>query len=438
MVDDIKSQYSELNDKYNFLTVETEIFPEKSGKLDGYTVSLKDAVWVKDVESCASSDILRGFKPVEHSTVALKILENGGTIIGKTVQDEFGFGGFSTNVGSTFTVPKNPYDVERSTGGSSGGAAVAASVIPKHIAISESTGGSIVTPAAFCGVVGMCPTYGRVSRYGLISYAASLDKIGVMGKTVYDAALGLEVISGIDSKDETSADVPVDWYTSFDSDFSGKKIAVLYYEGINPEIDSRTKEIIEKLNERNISYEIIKMPFMQKYALSTYYIIAMSEASTHLACLCGLRYGASSELTGNYDSYFSEVRTKNFGEEAKRRLMLGTFTRMSGHRGQYYVKALKVRTKIIQEYKKVFDEFEAIICPTTPFVAPKFDEIKKLTPVENYTADFLTVGPNLAGLPHLTVPIQKENELPMGIMIIGNHFEEKKILSLGKIVEELR
>jgi len=414
-----------------------EILPKKEGKLSNYTFSIKDAIWVKDVETCASSDILKGFYPVENATVVQKIIDNGGRIIGKAVQDEFGFGTFNTNVGNYFNVPKNPIDEKRATGGSSGGCACATKLIDNHISIAESTGGSIVTPASFCGVVGLCPTYGRVSRYGLISYASSLDKIGVMSKKVFESSLTLEFISGKDKKDETSSNESIIKYSDFTNLIRPKKIGLIDLEGIDKEVSEDFLEIVEKLKKSNIVIEKINLPYVQKYALSSYYIIAMSEASTNLACLCGLRYGSQLDITNDYEEYFKTVRTKFFTKEAKRRIMIGTFARMSSQRDDYYIKALRIREKIIQEYKEIFKNYDLLISPTTPTKAPLFEDIKKLTPLQNYAMDFLTVGPNLAGLPHISIPILKNNKLPSGFMIIGNHFEEKKIIDFGKIVEDL-
>lgn len=415
-----------------------EISPKNSGKLSDYTFSIKDAIWVKDIECCASSDILRNFKPVENATVVQRVLDNGGKILGKAVQDEFGFGSFNMNVGSTFNIPKNPLDVNRATGGSSGGCACAANLIDNHISIAESTGGSIVTPASFCGVVGLCPTYGRVSRYGLISYASSLDKIGIMSKNIFESALTLELISGDDIKDETCSKKPKENYSDFTNIVKPKKVGILNFSDIDKEVKAEFLEKIEQLKKTGISFEEVDMPYTQKYALSSYYIIATSEASTNLACLCGLRYGNNLELSDNYDEYFKKVRTKFFTKEAKRRILLGTFARMSSQRDDYYIKALKIREKVISEYKKIFENFDCLVSPTTPKKALLFTEIEKLTPLENYALDFLTVGPNLAGLPHVSVPILKNKELPSGFMIIGNHFEEKKIIDFAKIVEDLK
>ncbi|MFW5852524.1 MAG: amidase family protein [Nanoarchaeota archaeon] len=433
-----------IDDKHKIFTTTCDVHEKQKGPLSKYTVSLKDALWLEGIETTASSAILKGFKPVEHSTVAEKILDAGARIVGKTVQDEFGFGTFSVNVGYNHKVPLNPYDVERCAGGSSGGAAVAAALIDKHISIAESTGGSIVTPASFCGVVGICPTYGRVSRNGLITYSSSLDKIGTMSKKVYESALMLEVISGLDARDETSADAPVEKFSDATEDSLEKtknmKIAILETPGINEEIMKKFEDTISCFSKAGVKFEKIKLPYMSKYALSAYYIIAMSEASTHLACLSGLRYGKGEKLDESafYNEYFEAVRTKNFNDETKRRILLGTFTRMSGYRGEYYMKALKVRKKIIDEYKEVFKKYDAITLPTAPVFAPKFSEINKMSLFEIYNLDYLGVGPNLAGLPHISVPINKDGELPCGILFVGDHFSESKLISLGSAVEVLQ
>ncbi|MFW6230649.1 MAG: amidase family protein [Nanoarchaeota archaeon] len=425
------------DDQFHAFIVQTDIPPEKDGILSGYTVSLKDAIWVKDIESTATSDILRSFRPVEHSTVAKRILESGGRIIGKTVQDAFGFGSYGTHVGHGYEKPLNPYDTSRAAGGSSGGAAVAAASIKDHIAIAESTGGSIVTPAAFCGVVGFCPTYGRVSRYGLISYASSLDKIGVMGKGVEETAIGLQAIAGKDAKDETCIPMEGEKYISKEPAFD-KMIGVLHFDGVDEQIQKRCDTIIGKLKEKGATIKEIDLPFTKKYALSAYYVIAMSEASTHLACLSGLRYGQAGDLQKTYNEYFTDVRTRHFNKETKRRALLGTFTRMSGYRGKYYVKALKVRKKIMDEYTSIFSDVNAIIMPTVPTIAPQFDEIDKMSPAQELLFDFLTVGPNIAGLPHMSIPIQQEGELPYGIMIVGKHLSEPELISIGKGIEVVR
>jgi len=442
-----KEKVLNLNKTFNMFTTMCEVKDNLQGCLSDYSISVKDAICVKGVESTAGSAILKGYKPLFDATVVEKIRLAGGTIVAKSSQDEFGFGTFCTNIGQGLKIPKNPLDDSRVTGGSSGGAASAVALIDKHIAVAESTGGSIVTPASFCGVVGLCPTYGRVSRNGLISYGASLDKIGVMSRKVYESALLLEVISGYDEREETSSSKKVPKFTKnviktkeelrF---INGKKIAVLNVDGVDLEVKSVFDSVIDKLKNFGCEVKVLTMPFTEKYALAAYYIIAMSEASTHLSCLCGIRYGATLPLEGNFDEYFTKVRTTYFNNETKRRILLGTFARMSGYRGQYYVKALKARTKIIEEYKQIFSDFDVIMTPTTPSIAPKFEEIEKLSPAQEYALDFLTVGPNIAGIPHITVPVgrNKDNNMPMGLMVIGNHFEEEKIIEFASAIEVLR
>jgi len=435
-----------------------ELGIEPKGRLNGMVVSVKDCICVEGIESRAGSKILNGYKPVFDATVIEKIKKEGAIIIGKTSQDEFGFGGFSVNMGLGFKIPLNPFDKERACGGSSGGSAgISQKASFPHVSLAESTGGSIVNPASFCGVVGLCPTYGRVSRYGLIDYANSLDKIGPMGKSVKDVALMLEVIAGFDKNESTTINAPVDMseiqrisehaqkplvfdkYTDFvGKEIKGMKIGIIkeaFGEGTEKGVKEKVKDGISILEKNGAKTEEISLQLTNKYGIACYYLIAMSEASTNLAKYCGMRYGAHEKLEGSFNEYFSKVRSENFGEEAKRRIILGTFARMAGYRDAYYIKAMKVRTKIIEEYKKAFKKFDALVSPTMPIVAPKFSEIEKLTPLQNYMMDILTVGPNLAGLPHITVPVKKD-KMPIGLMLMGDHLEEKKIIQLGSVLEK--
>ncbi|MBW3020341.1 aspartyl/glutamyl-tRNA amidotransferase subunit A [Candidatus Woesearchaeota archaeon] len=431
---------NKINQEFKCIPVFEEKQETTEGKLSGYSISIKDCICVKGMETCASSAILKGYKPLFNATAVEKVLEQGGKIIGKTVQDEFGFGSFSLNVGKGYDIPLNPNDKERVCGGSSGGSACLTKVASfKHISLAESTGGSIVCPAAYCGVVGLCPTYGRVSRYGLLDYGNSLDKIGPMAKTVKECALALEIISGFDEKDSTSLDVPVENYSELmNEDISGLKIGLIK-ESINDiqdEVKLAFEKTVEKLKEKGAIVEEVSLPLNFKYGISTYYIIALSESSTNLSKYCGMRYGAEAELKESFNEYFSKIRSEKFGDEAKRRIMLGTFARMSGYRDAYYIKATKVRTLLINEYKELFKEYDVLISPTMPNVAPKIKDATKLTPLENYMMDVLTVGPNLAGLPHISVPILEDGKMPVGFMIIGDHLQEGKILQVAKEVEE--
>ena len=399
----------------------------KNKRLLGVAVSAKDAICVKGVESTAGSRILKGYKPVFDATVIRKAKEAGAIIIGKTSQDEFGFGSFSVNVGLDFKVPKNPFDKARSCGGSSGGAGgITQKINFPHIALGESTGGSIAAPSSFCGVFGLTPTYGLVSRYGLIDYGNSLDKIGTMGKTMEDASLLLDTISGYDENDSTSLNV------KREKNNEVKKIGIIKTSGVDREIERSMMGAVSKLAAKDEEVTLES----SKYGLAAYYLICTSEASTNLAKYCGMRYGASEKLKGNFNEYFTDVRSSNLGEEAKRRIILGTFARMSGYRDAYYLKALKVRSKIIQEYKKLFRKYDVLISPTCPILPPKFFDIEKLTPLQHYQMDSLVVGPNLAGLPHLNIPVRRVSNLPVGMLVIADHLQEDKLIQIGKDVQK--
>src|SRR3990167_8656540 len=341
----------------------------KNKKLLGVAISVKDAICVKGVESTAGSRILKGYKPLFDDTVIKKVKDAGGIVIGKTAQDEFGFGSFSANVGLGFDIPKNPFDRERSCGGSSGGAAGLTQKAPfPHIALGESTGGSIAEPASFCGVFGLCPTYGRVSRYGLMDYANSLDKIGTLGKSAYDAALLLEVIAGFDNNESTTINAPIEKYTeSINKIIKNMKIGIIKesFNDIDKNVEKNVRDGIKKLEEQGAKAEEISLKLPIEHGISTYYIIATSEASTNLAKYCGMRYGIADKLEGNFNEYFTKVRSNNFGAEAKRRIILGTFARMSGYRDAYYIKATKVRAMIVNEYKKLFKKYDKHPCSLT-------------------------------------------------------------------------
>jgi len=410
-------------------------------KLLGITVSAKDSICVKGVETTAGSKILKGYKPLFDAFAVRKAKEHGAIIIGKTSQDAFGFGSFSTNVGINFKIPKNPFDKERSCGGSSGGAGgISQKAEFPHIALGESTGGSIASPASSCGVFGMTPTYGLVSRYGLLDYGNSLDKIGPMGKTIEDVALLLEAISGHDKNDSTSLNEPKEEYTKFlNKGIKGMKIGIIkeaFSEGLDKEVEVKVKQGIKKLEDAGALCKEISLDLTMNYGLASYYMISTSEASTNLAKYCGMRYGFSEKLEGSFNEYFTKVRSHNFGDEAKRRIILGTFARMSGFRDAYYIKAAKVRTLIINEYKKAFKKFDALVSPSVPILPPKFSEIEKLTPLQNYMMDTLLVGPNLAGLPHLNIPVGMKNKLPVGMLLIGDHLQEGKLFQIGSIFDD--
>ncbi len=447
---EILEKCKELQKTYSpFITIVEEL-PEikKRGKLAGIAVSVKDCICTAGLQSTAGSRILQGYIPPMDATAVERVKAAGGVIIGKTAQDEFGFGTFSINC--AYGVPKNPHDVERTCGGSSGGAAclTAAADFP-HIALAESTGGSISCPAAFCGVVGLTPTYGLVSRWGLIDYANSLDKIGAIGKSVADVARMLTVIAGYDERDATSLRVKPQDYTKYlRKSVKGRSLKSIcigvpdeYFErGVDGRIVKLVLNGIKSLESLGCSVKQISLPHT-RYALAAYYIIALAEASTNLAKFCGMRYGLQGILRGNYDKYFSIVRSAGFGEEAKRRIILGTYARMAGYRDAYYLKALKVRTKVIEDFKAAFASCDVLIAPTMPVVAPRFDEIAKLEPIEQYMMDILTVAPNLAGIPMISVPCGFVNEhgskLPVGLHIMADHLQEGRMLQVAYAFEQL-
>jgi len=445
----IIKEVKKINEEHHFFNVisEEEALEQakkinKKGKLAGLPVSVKDCVCVKGVESRAGSKILSGYKPVFDATVIEKLKKEGAIIIGKTAQDAFGFGSFSLNVGKGMEVPLNPLDKKRSCGGSSGGSGgVTKKLELPHVSIAESTGGSIEAPASFCGVIGFCPTYGRVSRYGLIDYANSFDKIGPMAKSMHDIALILEVIAGYDEKDSTSINKPVEKYTKYvGKDIKGMKIGLIKEylgKGVDEPIKKAVSLAVERLKEKGAVVDEVSLPITFKYGVSAYYLLAMSEASTNLAKLCGMRYGAYDKLEGGFNDYFSKVRSNNFNAESKRRIIIGTFARMAGYRDAYYIKSAKVRTKIIQEYKKLFKKYDCLISPVLPTTAPKIEEIKKMTPLQNYLADIMTVGPNLAGIPHASVPVgENDNKMPIGLQIMADHLQEGKVIQLGSFFEK--
>lgn len=406
------------------------------GPLHGLPVSAKDCICTEGIQSSAGSRILEGYKPPFDATVIQKVKKAGGVVIGKTQQDEFGFGTFSTNSG--FGVPRNPLDPSRSCGGSSGGAAALTRALDfPHIALAESTGGSISCPAAFCGVVGLTPTYGLVSRWGLIDYANSLDKIGVIAREVDDAALMLQEIQGFDPDDFTSLSTLSKGYP-LQPRVEGLRIGVPkeYFSGVDDQIEAGVWEAIKALESEGAKVRELSLPHA-KLSLAAYYTIATAEASTNLAKYCGMRYGPSLPLQGDFNEHFSAVRTRFLGQEAKRRIMLGTFARLAGYRGKYYLKALQARTLILSDFEKAFrgkGRVDVLISPAMPILPPRFSEIEKLTPLQNYQMDILTVGPNLAGIPHLSIP-WGTSRFSAGVHILGDHLQERKVLEAGKALE---
>ena len=413
---------------------------EGKGVLDGYVVSVKDCLCTKDLPSTAGSKMLANYKPGFDATCVEKVRKAGGFVVGKTTQDDSGFGSFNTNIGTGFQIPLNPVDKTRVTGGSSGGAACATKAMSvKHVAIAESTGGSISCPASFCGVVGITPSYGVVSRWGMIDYASSLDKIGAMGKTVDDAAKLLQVIAGGDAKDMTS--IKRSW--NFNAKYSGKiRIAIPKIIKNDKGIDEKVKKIffdnVDKLVKAGVaSVEEVELPSFD-LALAAYYVVAMSEASSNLAKLVGVRFGAQREDATSfptYNEYFAKIREDNFSEEVKRRIILGAIVSSSGRRGRYYQKALSVREHLAHEYAKIYEKFDVIATPAMPCFAPTFEDVKRITPAQAYALDYLTVPWNFALLPHASIPMP--SQLPIGLSLTAARMEDEKLVSISRTVEEV-
>ncbi|MDR1404886.1 MAG: Asp-tRNA(Asn)/Glu-tRNA(Gln) amidotransferase subunit GatA [Candidatus Methanoplasma sp.] len=424
-MDEIMASLPKLNEKYSMFSCITDDLETKGFR---FLFSAKDNLTSKDMETRCGSRILEGYRPVFDATAIDRMRKAGGKLIGKNSMDEFGFGTFSTN--SAFGVPKNPFDPERSCGGSSGGSACAAALIDGHISLGVSTGGSICCPASFCGVYGIAPTYGRVSRYGLIDYGNSLDKIGLISSDPNKLTEFLPVISGKDPKDPTSCAQP-------EPGPKGRKIRSAAVpkealESISKDVRSSFESSLETLKSMGVDVKLTEMPFL-KYAMPAYYVLASSEASTNLARYVGMRYGRQDgDLTLKFDDYFASFRSEYFGDEAKRRILLGTYARMAGFRDRYYAKALKVRLHVISSYKKVFAGCDAVLTPTMPFAAPRFDEISKMAPVESYSADYLTVPPNLAGMPQLSVPCGYDGGgMPIGMQLVTDHWAEDPLLTFA-------
>jgi aspartyl-tRNA(Asn)/glutamyl-tRNA(Gln) amidotransferase subunit A len=405
--------------------------------LTGIPVVLKDVLCTKGIKTTCSSKMLENFIPPYDATVVEKLNDCGAVTLGKANMDEFAMG--SSTEHSAFFPTHNPWDLDRVPGGSSGGSAVAVAADEGIFAIGSDTGGSIRQPAGFCSVVGMKPTYGRVSRYGLVAFASSLDQIGPLTKDVTDCALVMNVIAGFDNRDSTSVPEPTPDYTKcLDSDLKGLKLGVpkeYFVKGMQPEVEKALKEAIAKLEElgAKVDWEV-SLP-STPYALSVYYIIAPSEASANLARYDGVKYGFSFTDTDSMWEAMEKTRQLGFGEEVKRRIMLGTYALSAGYYDAYYLKAQKVRTLIRREFDQAFEKYDALVTPTSPTVPFKIGE-KLDDPVQMYLSDVCTLPINIAGVPGISIPAGFGNGLPIGMQIIGKPFGEETILKVAYAYEQ--
>lgn len=411
--------------------------PEKTS-LFGLPVGIKDNIMTKGLRTTCTSLMLDNFNdPIYDAAVIEKLKAEKAVTIGKLNMDEFAMG--SGTEYSAYGPTKNPWHTDYVPGGSSGGSAAAVAAGEVLFALGSDTGGSIRQPAAFCGVVGMKPTYGRVSRFGLVAFASSLDQVGPITRSVEDNARVLEVIAGQDERDSTSANVEVPKYTeALKQDIKGMKIAVpkeYLAEGVSEEVRNAVLETLKVYESLGATWEEVSLPH-SKYALSTYYLLSSSEASANLARFDGVRYGVRSENADNLVDMYKKSRSEGFGEEVKRRIMLGTFALSSGYYDAYYKKAQKVRTLIKNDFDKIFEEYDVIIGPTTP--TPAFQAGEKIEdPIMIYANDILTIPVNLAGVPGLSLPCGfSEKGLPIGLQIIGKYFDEETVYRTAYAYEQ--
>ena len=407
------------------------------GPLAGLPIAVKDLLCEKDYECTCASKILKGYFPPYNATVIERLTGAGAIIIGRLNMDEFAMGSSTEN--SAFKQTRNPWDIERIPGGSSGGSAAAVAARQLPVTIGSDTGGSIRQPASLCGVTGLKPTYGRVSRFGLVAYASSLDQIGPVTLNTQDTALVLNVIAGHDPHDSTSADVPVPDYTAHLTDtLAGLKIGVpeeYFKEGIEPDVGQAVKNALDQLQHLGANVEEISLPHTD-YAIAAYYIVATAEASSNLARYDGIHYGARAENVKSLADVYRKSRREGFGEEVIRRIILGTYVLSSGYYDAYYLKALKVRALIKQDFDNAFEEVDAIVTPTSPTTAFRIGE-KADNPLQMYLSDIFTVSVNLAGIPGISIPcgFSKAN-LPIGMQVLGKPFAEETILEIANAYQQ--
>jgi aspartyl-tRNA(Asn)/glutamyl-tRNA(Gln) amidotransferase subunit A len=410
--------------------IQKKISSHNAGKLAGMVIGIKDNICYKNHKVSASSKILEGFESIYNATVVERLIAEDAIIIGRLNCDEFAMG--ASNETSAYGPVKNAADETRVSGGSSGGAAVAVQADLCQLTLGSDTGGSIRQPAGFCGVVGMKPTYGRVSRNGLLAYASSFDQIGPIAKSIADAQVVMEVIAGKDEADATSSSRPVETYTEY-VPLKNQKIAYikecLYHEGIDPEVQQATLNVIEKLRRLGHEVEEISFPYLD-YMVPVYYVLTTAEASSNLSRYSGLMYGYRSKNAKDLETTFKKSRSEGFGTEVKRRIMLGTFVLSAGSYDAYYTKAQKVRRIVQDKTNEIFKKYDFVLSPTSPTTAFKFGE-KTDNPIAMYLADIFTVHAPIAGNPAISFPAGVHtNGMPIGVQVMANHFCEKNMMNL--------
>jgi len=434
VIEKYKKTAEEKNKEINAVLSFCNITGNTEGKYYGIPFFVKDNIVIDGTVTTCASKILENYKAPYTATAVKKLLEKGFTVIGKTNMDEFAMGG--TNENSAFGPVRNPVNMNKIPGGSSGGSAAAVAAGMAPFALGSDTGGSVREPASFCGVVGFKPTYGTISRYGLIAFGSSLDQIGVISEEVCDAALITDIMSGKDEKDSTTLNREFSIYEDYQNETKENKLYsiavpdIVFSEGIDEEIKKRMKNIISKLKNKDYNVDIVSIPEL-KYSVSVYYVIAPSEASSNLSRFDGVRYGLRDSKEGLVETY-RNTRGKGFGLEVKRRVLMGTFTLSSAYYDAYFSKASKVRNIISEKMNKCLEKYDAILTPTAPVLPPDIGE--KLSPLSYYLMDLFTIPANLSGLPAVSVPAGKINGLPFGIHFTGKKYEDGKLLALSETI----
>jgi aspartyl-tRNA(Asn)/glutamyl-tRNA(Gln) amidotransferase subunit A len=427
-----KERALEQADRIDRMAAEGKTLPP----LGGVPVAIKDVMSTRDVRTTAASKILRNYIPPYDCTAVARLEAAGAVVLGKTNCDEFAMG--SSNENSGFHPVRNPRDLSRVPGGSSGGSAAAVAADMAVVALGSDTGGSIRQPASFCGVVGLMPTYGRVSRYGLIAFASSLDHIGPLTRTVKDAARVLQTIAGRDAMDATCADLPVPDYVAELKPVRGMKVGVAkeyFGEGLNDEVRQAVESAIDRLKTLGCEIVPVSLPHTP-YAIPTYYIIATAEASANLARYDGVRYGERARGVKSLSEMYRRSRDEGVGAEVKRRIMLGTYALSAGYYDAHYLKAQKVRTLLTHDFEEAFRKVDVIVTPTSPTAAFRLGE-KSNDPLSMYLADIYTVTADLAGIPGISIPCgETKDKLPIGLQILGMHFDESAILRVAYAYEQ--
>ncbi len=404
--------------------------------LTGIPMNLKDVLSTAGVRTTCGAKMLENFTPVYDATVVERLKEAGTVMVGKVNMDEFAMGSSTEN--SAFFTTHNPWNLDTVPGGSSGGSSASVAAGMGFFSLGSDTGGSIRQPASLCGVVGFKPTYGRVSRYGLVAFASSLDQIGPFTRNVTDCALVMNVIAGFDIRDSTAINTPVPDYTAaLKADVKGLKLALpkeYFVEGMEPGVEKAVRDAVARLQEMGATVEEVSMP-TTKYALATYYITAPSEASANLARYDGVKYGLSDKAVSSILDGYLKTRDEGFGPEVKRRIMIGTYALSSGYFDAYYLKAQKVRTMIKSDFDRVFEKFDAILSPTSPTTAFKIGE-RAADPLAMYLSDVCTIPANMAGIPGISIPCGYSNDLPVGLQILGPALGEEKVLQVAYAYEQ--